>query len=88
MGKSKQHRSSPCPVYYKLLAEWREVREKGKYQVCQMALSTMEKNKARKGFAIVNRVEQKALTEKVAFEWRPEGGLKFSVNNYSSVCLV
>lgn len=28
-----------------------------KYKVCRMAISTMEKNKAGKGFAIVNRVE-------------------------------
>lgn len=28
-----------------------------KYKVCRVAISTMEKNKAGKGFAIVNRVE-------------------------------
>lgn len=34
----------------------------------------MEKNKTRKGFAIAKRED---LTEKLAFELRPEGGLKF-----------
>lgn len=37
----------------------------------------MEENKARKGFAIAKRVEWEDLTEKLAFELRPEGDLKF-----------
>lgn len=38
------------------------------YQVCQMVPSTMKKNEAEKGFAMINRVKWEAVTEKVAFK--------------------
>lgn len=57
----EQNRSSPCPLEF--ICCWQSEEGAGgggggvKYKVCRMAISTMEKNKAGKGFAIVNRVE-------------------------------
>lgn len=90
-GGGECRRQSPCPV--RLLRYWQRPpgaggRREVKYQVCQMAPSTIEKNEAEKGFAIINRVKREAFTERWHLEWRPQAGLRFPVNNYSSVCVV
>lgn len=46
-------------------------RREVKYQVCQMAPSTIKNNEAEKGFAIINRVKREAFTERWHLEWRP-----------------
>lgn len=85
---SEVDRASPCPV--QLLGSWQSQRG-GKSNISGVWDGAEYNEEKRSGEGVCHYKQGEVgrpYLKRWHLKWRPEAGWKFSVNNYSSVCLV